>query len=180
MKIQKISQISTKTGDNGYSFTYSGEKIPKGDVLFEVLGDIDELSSFLGLAYHFNKSDNLISIQRVLQRMASMFATSFEHPNYSKLNKITDEDVSWLEAQSTKIIESNAIEAGFALPGSFSSLAGAYLDVCRAVTRRTERAISRYLSKNKRTDLDKCFKFINRLSDYLFILARSENSERTT
>ncbi len=177
MKIQKISQVSTKTGDKGYSFTYSGEKISKGDVLFEVLGDIDELSSFLGLAYHFHKSDNLITIQRILQRLASMFATSFEHPNYSKLNKITDEDVSWLEAQSTRIIESSSIEAGFALPGSYSSLAGAYLDICRAVTRRTERTITRYLSKNKRGDLDTCFKFINRLSDYLFILARSESGE---
>lgn len=174
MKIKKISQVSTKSGDNGYSYAYSGEKLSKGDILFEVLGDIDELSSFLGLCYHYIQSETLPIIQKLLQNMASMVATSFEHPNYSKLTKITDNDLLWLEEESTKIIRSSNIETGFALPGSDTSLSGAYLDVCRTVTRRTERIMARYLFENKRKDLDICLKFINRLSDYLFIFARSE------
>ena len=105
MKIDKIRQISTKLGDKGSTKNYSNLSFKKSDILFEVLGTIDELSSFLGLAYHYSNYENIIVIQKHLQNINSMIATEPNSENYSKILKITMEDVNWIEITSQHMLK---------------------------------------------------------------------------
>ncbi|MGI6393082.1 MAG: cob(I)yrinic acid a,c-diamide adenosyltransferase [Candidatus Izemoplasmatales bacterium] len=173
MKSASISVISTKTGDKGYSSDYSGKRHKKNDKLFEVLGTIDELSSWIGICYQATKKAELRKIQTNLQTINSMIATSPEHPNYLKLTLLNATDVAWLEANEQTLLDKVDFKKAFILPGSDSSKEGAWFDLARAVARRAERRFFAYLNLTKRTDLDQCGSYLNRLSDLLFLMARA-------
>ena len=173
-KITKKSIVSTKNGDKGYSRNYSNEKIIKSDILFETLGTIDELSSNLGLTYHHaGRIDEIKVIQSVLQDINSVIATNPKSDNYQKLNLINSENVLQLEEIEQDLLDKHPIEPKFVLPGSDTSLIGAYFDVSRSVARRAERCVIRFEEQHKRSDLEYIKQYINRLSDLLFIYARS-------
>lgn len=177
MKIEKAAQISTKTGDKGVSSTFAGERLPKYDLIFETLGGIDELSSFIGLLHHYHPTDDLREIQKILERIAALVATVPDHPNYARIGAVGDTDLTWLETRMDSLLKETPIEAGFVLPGSDTSLSGAYADVARAVARRSERNLARLIAEKKRPDLDPAYRFSNRVSDYLYVLTRSLKSK---
>lgn len=172
MPITKTSQISTKNGDQGSSNNFVNESFPKDNILFEVLGTTDELSSFLGLTYHFHKDDFIQTIQKTLQDMNSLIATNPTHILYTKLRKIKDEEIELLENKMGEMLIAHPLEPKFALPGSDTSLAGAYMDVSRAIARKAERILVHFIKEENRADLSLCLKYMNRLSDYLFVYAR--------
>lgn len=172
--INKLSQVSTKNGDKGTSQNYTSENFVKSDILFHTLGTIDELSSFLGLTYHFYQKEIMKEIQRHLQTINSMIATNPEHVFYSRINKISQEDVDFIEQNEQEVLSKNPLEPSFYLPGSETSLSGAYLDVSRSICRRAERELVNFVLKYHRRDLEIAQRYINRLSDFLFVLARSE------
>lgn len=171
MSISKIKNISTKKGDKGTSKNYNNEEFRKSDILFETLGTIDELSSFLGLTYHYYKSDEIILIQKNLQKLSSIIATSPKVELYTKIEKLSDNDVEVLESKMQEVLDFKPIEPRLFLPGSEKSKIGAYFDVCRTLTRRSERRIDEFIIIHNRDDLDIVRSYINRLSDYLFILS---------
>ncbi len=173
-KIETYTHISTKKGDGGTSRNYSNDELPKTDILFETLGVIDELSSALGLASHYSRYDDYIrTIQLDLQHINSLIATRADDPRRGRLTVIDDETIERLEAWEQSILTECRIEPRFVLPGSESSKEGAYLDLARAISRRVERTVLRCVASYQRKDLDDVIRYVNRLSDLLFIMARS-------
>ena len=170
--IKDMKQISTQKGDTGYTRNYSNKKLIKTNLLFHVLGDMDELSSSLGLAYHHSTmKDEIRIIQTVLQKINSVIATD----DYSKLNEeffVKESDLAWLETQSQSILNYTVIEPVFILPGSDTSLEGAYFDMARSITRRVERSLVSLHEDTNKEELLLSMKYLNRLSDYLFVVAR--------
>jgi len=178
-KIDKYTIISTKNGDKGTSRNYSNDILSKTDLLFEALGSIDELSSMLGLSYHYTSYQKEIkSIQLDLQHINSIIATRMDDKNRAKLVLVTQDDINRLEQIEQHVLEDCSIEPRFVLPGSDSTKEGAYLDLARAISRRVERTVLAYKELHKRIDLDDVCTYLNRLSDVLFILARSKDQHK--
>jgi cob(I)alamin adenosyltransferase len=175
MAIDKYTQISTKNGDKGTSKNYSNEAFSKSDLLFETLGTIDELSSTLGLTFHHTHYEKIKNIQTTLQAINALIATNKAlHPErYSALRQINDKDITFIEDEEATFLEGKPIDPRFYLPGSETTLKGAYFDISRAITRRAERTLIRYIDTTKRDDLTYVKQYLNRLSDLFFILARN-------
>lgn len=174
-EIKDIRYISTKSGDEGFSRNYSNEKIKKTDVLFDALGSIDELSSALGVCFHHTDKYKmeLRNIQKDLQNIMSLVATKYHTNQYERLTKIAIKDINNLENIEQAILDNNPLQPRFVLPGSDSSLEGSYLDLARSISRRVERTVLKFKQENQRDDLDLSNKYLNRLSDLLYIMARS-------
>lgn len=173
-KIDNYKVISTTGGDKGTSKNYSNIEFSKSNVLFGALGDIDELSSSLGVLYHMTEDKAIIKvIQKKLQNISSLIATSDEGVRKDRLVKIVIEDIEYLENKEQALLSESNIEPLFVLPGSDTSKVGAYYDLARSITRRAERSLVLFVEVNDRDDLDLSMKYINRLSDLLFIYARS-------
>lgn len=167
--------ITTKTGDDGSTDLWSGERVPKDDLRIEVCGEIDELSSLVGFACMAVRLDGtaeaLRALQRDLVRMGGEIASG--EPAF------TDPIQSWDEERLTEKI--HEIEArvplrGFVLPGRTEG--SARLDLARTAARRLERRIVS-LARARLDDIpvsDILRRYVNRLSDYLYMLARDEES----
>jgi len=168
-----MSRLYTKTGDNGLTNLYDMRRIGKDNTIFEVLGDLDELSAHIGVVCSLTGPDfpdtekMLRWIQARLLDIGSDIATSEKR---EKITPITEDDVKKIEiyidlftAETPKLTE-------FILPGH--KLLDAQVHVCRAVCRRAERHMW-VLRKESQiaTDLQ-TFVFINRLSDFFFALSR--------
>lgn len=171
MSIDKIKQISTKKGDKGSSSNYSRQIFKKSDILFETLGTMDELSSFLGLSYHYTHYEDIKTVQKHLQNINSILATDPTSALYPKLTQISENDIAWIEDSMQTTLDIKPIEPRFTLPGSEKTLTGAYFDVSRALCRRAERRIIQFSELHEREDLSLVKQFVNRLSDYLFVLS---------
>lgn len=171
MEIKETKQISTKSGDKGSAKDYSNREFKKNNILFEILGTIDELSSYLGLAYHFNHLEDILVIQKELQKINSLVATDPQSALYGKLQSLNSESAIWLEEKMQMMLDKKPLEPRFTLPGSEKSLNGAYIDLARAICRRAERRLTEFVETNQRDDLDQVQIYINRLSDYLYILS---------
>lgn len=171
MKIEKYTQISTKKGDKGTSKNYSNEEFLKDNIVFEVVGTIDELSSLLGVTYHYvPHKEEIKAIQRVLQTINSIVATTDEK-RLEQIGKVTQNDLQYIENIEQQLLSNVSIQRIFVLPGSETTKDKAYLHLSRAITRRTERVLVKYIMEMKREDLFDALAYINRLSDLLFIMA---------
>lgn len=171
MKLEKYTQISTKNGDKGFSKNYSNESYRKDDLLFQTVGTIDELSSNLGLCYHYTEFKDVIkTIQRVLQTINSLVATTNEDTLY-KLPQVTKEDIEVIESKEQELLNTRTIERFFVLPGSEGSLGSAYLHVARTIARRAERTLVSFVKENSLSHLDSSLAYLNRVSDLLFIMS---------
>ena len=179
MKIDRYQQISTKKGDTGMSRNYSNEAYTKDDVLFDTLGTMDELSSWLGLTYHHGQNEWIKDLQRTLQNINALIATNpvKDKDRYERLTPLKESDVQALERLEAEMLNQKPLKPQFVLPGSETSKLGAYYDVARALTRRAERILVRFINQNAREDLGICRQYINRLSDLLYIMARYEATD---
>lgn len=168
-------KIYTKTGDKGSSALFTGERRSKSDDVFEALGTIDELSSHIGLAMaSANPSkpylEELQRIQCILQDIGSVVATPNSSARASHREKVTfssrhtNELEEWIDQYSKQLPPLT----NFILPGG--SMTSANLHVARTVCRRAERRVTPLVEKE---EIDsEAFRYLNRLSDYLFVLAR--------
>jgi len=174
-EITNARHISTKSGDEGFSRNYSNDKLKKTDILFETVGNIDEFNSLLGVCFHQTDKykREIVNIQKDLQNIMSIIATNHEDKNYTKLTKIVVKDVNNLENIEQAILDEKPLQPRFVLPGSDSTVEGSYFDLSRAVARRCERSVIKFKEFNKRDDLGMVLKYLNRVSDLLFIMARS-------
>mgnify|MGYP000920910349 CR=1 FL=1 len=163
--------IVTKTGDDGLTGLWSGERVRKDDPRVEAYGTVDELDSVLGEARHRLKRDDcrqiVDEIQRDLYRVAGQLAT--RSGTFSK--PVTDADEARLAGYVARY-EAEIPLTGFVIPGSNPQ--SAKLDVARTVCRRAERRI---VSLAWDADVPEPLrKYMNRLSDLLFMLARAEEA----
>lgn len=168
-------KIYTKGGDGGSSSLFTGERRSKADAIFEALGTIDELSSHLGLAMsHANPKfayiDQLQRIQCILQDVGSLVATPHSSSREAHRVKVsfnsrhTTELEEWIDEYTKELPPLQ----NFILPGG--SVTSSALHVARSVCRRAERKLLPLLEQN---ELDKEAQiYLNRLSDFLFVLAR--------
>jgi len=163
------SKIYTKTGDNGTTSLVGGARVAKNHIRLEAYGTIDELNSFLGLlrAQEIDATDkeNILKIQNDLFILGGVLATTDEkylHKNISK------EQIQFIENQIDIIDGKLPPLRNFVIPSGFQP--AAICHVCRTVCRRAERIICTLSDTAKIPDLIGIY--INRLSDYLFVLAR--------
>ncbi|XP_041854525.1 corrinoid adenosyltransferase [Melanotaenia boesemani] len=172
----KGPKIYTKTGDKGFSSTFTGERRPKEDNIFEALGNTDELSSAIGLAREFCLDQGhtftyqLDKIQCILQDVGSNVATprSSARESHIKRTKFTAQPIADLETWIDNFTEELPPLTNFILPSGGKSSAALHL--ARTVCRRAERSVASIVRSGE-ADPDVA-KFLNRLSDYLFTLAR--------
>jgi len=173
MRSIEFDRVTTRTGDGGKTSTYSGAVDWKDAPVFEVLGDLDELSSWLGVIKPWGHRDVIEAIQTKLLQIGSLVATAPGSPLGDGLKKVTAEDVFGLEAWEKGLLDTVVIEPVFVLPGSTPE--SAWTDVARTVCRRAERRMVTFVRDTPRPDLKEAARYLNRLSDALFILARSRD-----
>ena len=171
----KITKAYTKTGDEGTTSLIGGVKVRKTNSRIEAYGTVDELSADLGLLASFMKDGpdkNLIyRIQRNLFTVCSYLATDKAKTPLAPSYTLDPAEVAVLEKEIDTIVAGIPQQTAFILPGGSHEAAIAH--VCRTVCRRAERRIF-FLGES--TELDpEVLQYMNRLSDYLFVLARKLN-----
>lgn len=164
-------KIYTKTGDKGQTSLIGGTRLPKQHVRIEAYGTVDELNSHIGLLRDVIEDkitfDLLISIQDRLFTIGSHLAADPEK-NKMQLPPIIEEDVVALEKAIDKINDQVPEMKSFVLPGGHVHVS--YCHIARCVCRRAERAVLRLAENEKIEEIHA--KYLNRLSDYLFMLSR--------
>uniref|UniRef100_A0A8B9NTU2 Corrinoid adenosyltransferase MMAB n=1 Tax=Apteryx owenii TaxID=8824 RepID=A0A8B9NTU2_APTOW len=172
----RAPKIYTGTGDAGFSSTFTGERRPKDDRIFEALGTTDELNSAIGLASEFSSEkghtfvEQLHKVQCMLQDVGSNIATPLSSAREAHLKRtsFSEKPVLELEQWIDKYSEQLPPLKAFILPsGGKSSTA---LHFSRAVCRRAERCVVPLVQAGEADP--NVAKYLNRLSDYLFVLAR--------
>ncbi len=161
-------KIYTKTGDDGKTSLLTGERIDKDEPRVQTYGTVDEINSILGMARAFSEvaevREKILQIQKILPRLMADLA-SMNRPVL-----ITENDVKTLEIEMDEMDDLLPPLKSFIIPGSTKS--GAILDLARTVTRRAERNFCKMGRFEAVHELDGLF--LNRLSDYCFMLMRVE------
>jgi len=173
--------IYTKTGDSGTSGLIGGTRVSKDDIRLEAYGCIDELNSFLGLLLTECKDQDdtgfVRKIQNQLFSIGSFLATDQAVSTLKILEPVTDEMIQAIESEIDHIVSLLPEIKQFVIPGG--NKPAAICHICRTVCRRAERNVIK-VSKVYTVQQNMII-YLNRLSDYLFVLARkaclSENKE---
>lgn len=172
-------KIYTKTGDKGQTSLIGGTRVPKHHIRIEAYGTVDELNSYIGLVRDQQIDEHskqlLVEIQDRLFTIGSLLATDpeksktrGEHSRAMKIPDLKEEDITLLEQEMDKMNEVLPEMRSFVLPGGHTTVS--FCHIARCVCRRAER-LTIHLSE---TDYvaDLVIKYLNRLSDYLFVLSR--------
>lgn len=172
----KITKVYTRGGDKGMTDLVGGIRISKSDVRLEAYGTVDELSSHLGLLVAMLAPDDeartlLIRIQNNLFNVGTHLATDQSQTPLYASARLAEGETELLEQQIDAINAALPEAQGFVLPRG--TPAAAQCHVCRTVCRRAERCIDR-LAEQAAVGAD-IIKYVNRLSDYLFVLAKIIN-----
>lgn len=155
-----MSKIYTKTGDKGTSGLFGGQRVPKNDPRLEAFGAIDELNSMLGILVTQLKDEHIIKELQAIQR--DLFAIPADLFVADRVVML-EQSIDHMTSQLSELKQ-------FILPGGHPSAATAHL--ARAMCRRAERAIVTASQPNPAV-----LQYINRLSDWLFTLARYLNKQ---
>ena len=165
--------IYTKTGDGGTTSLVGGSRVDKDDVRVEAYGTVDELNSHIGLLAEMLRGmkggyyDELKAVQHNLFTLQTLLATEDE-ALYARLPQLPEEEVELLERQIDTISDVLPKLHSFVIAGG--NAVGAQCHVARTVCRRAERRVVT-LARQAHVD-DVLLRYLNRLSDYLFVLAR--------
>lgn len=172
-------KIYTKTGDDGTTGLFGGKRVPKSDLRIDTYGTVDELNSFLGLLrdQDVNKSREslLIEIQDRLFTIGSILATEPGNTRV-KTPHLIEADIELLEKEIDKMDSELEPMRFFVLPGGHPSVSFGH--VARTVCRRAERLVITLDQQEKVDPL--VIRYLNRLSDYLFVLCRMMTKELGT
>ncbi len=176
-------KIYTGTGDFGKTSLFSGERLSKANRRIEAYGDVDELASIIGALTSSMGTGNpeliiqLEQIQSHLLDIGSWLATTPDSPSASLLSQFSNEPSKELELAIDRMQEILPALNGFIIPGGTTSSAWAH--IARTVCRRTERhVIGSFENEDQLLDKDNrqsIMTYLNRLSDYFFVLARYLN-----
>lgn len=167
------TKIYTKTGDLGKTSLIGGTKVYKSDIRIESYGTIDELNSFIGLVSDYLHDNPLkLMLKEIQDRLFTVGSSLACDPEKEPLMKIPDlkeEDVKLLESEMDKMNNGLPAMKNFILPGGHVAVSTTH--IARCVCRRAERLCVHLMEMGSFID-PLVIKYINRLSDYLFVLAR--------
>lgn len=164
-------KIYTKTGDKGYTSLIGGTRVPKHHLRIESYGTVDELNSYIGLIRDQQLSDYDKDILKQIQdRLFTIGSSLAADPEKSRMviPDLHPEDIELLEKEMDRMNEILPELRHFILPGGSNAIS--YCHIARCVCRRAER-LSVHLAEESTVD-EKVNIYLNRLSDYLFTLAR--------
>jgi cob(I)alamin adenosyltransferase len=179
--VVKLNKIYTRTGDDGTTGLVDGSRRAKHDARMIAIGEVDELNSAIGLAAMAVASAinaELVRIQNDLFDLGADLATplgAFDTPDFAPSEmvlRIVAPQVDWLEAAIDAHNAALPPLTSFILPGG--SEAAARVHLARAIARRAERAIAALFAAEPVNSA--ALAYVNRLSDYLFVLARAINA----
>lgn len=159
--------ISSKTGDQGQTSLFSGERVWKNEVRVQAYGALDELDAWLGDAQHVLENAAFKKLLEEAQQKLYLAMGELAHTGEAQAQSIAAEDIAAITAQ-IEALEKEAPLKGLVLPGSLPQ--SARLDICRTVARRAEREIVA-LAREAQVS-PQILQYINRLSDLLFMMAR--------
>jgi cob(I)alamin adenosyltransferase len=167
-------KIYTKKGDNGITYLYDGSLVKKSEQIFDVLGNSDDLGSNIGMLIalisesHIDTRDSIIKLLREIQGNLQHINSELATPNpkqHHKLVKISETEVIGLEETIDMMEIFNDKLTCFILPGV--TVVDSQSHICRTATRKLERELYKVGCENPFI-----MKYINRLSDFFFVLAR--------
>ncbi|MDD5110613.1 MAG: cob(I)yrinic acid a,c-diamide adenosyltransferase [Patescibacteria group bacterium] len=173
-------KIYTKTGDDGTTGLFGAGRVPKNHPRVALNGDVDELSSYVGLVRSLRDQspalgqlDGILArIQNRLFTIGALITTPPQSVNFAKIPKLTESDTAFLEAAIDRLTADLPELTQFIPPGG--GRAASFLHVCRTVARRAERTLAAAHAAN--ISLDPLIaQYLNRLSDLLFTMARWVN-----
>jgi cob(I)alamin adenosyltransferase len=166
-------KIYTRTGDKGTTSLIGGTKVPKSHLRIEAYGTIDELNSFIGICRDLLQDEKnramLLEIQDRLFTIGSSLACDPVREPKMQIPDLKETDILLLENEIDRMSEAMPAMKNFILPGGHVSVSN--LHVTRCVCRRAERCCVRLEQESYAVDAA-IIKYLNRLSDYLFMLAR--------
>lgn len=178
-----LNRIYTRTGDDGTTALGTGERRKKYDLRIAAYGTLDEVNAAIGVARLQTANDAaldaaLTHIQNDLFDVGADLCTPGfgKGPGGARLT-VTDKQVAWLESEIDRLNAEIAPLRSFILPGG--SAAAAHLHLARTVCRRAERLIAELKEKPQETVTPEALKYVNRLSDYLFVASRYANAKGT-
>ncbi|KRA80500.1 cob(I)yrinic acid a,c-diamide adenosyltransferase [Altererythrobacter sp. Root672] len=173
----RLTKIYTRTGDDGTTGLVDGSRLPKHSARLEAVGAVDEANSVLGwavLALKVSEAETAVRIQNDLFDLGADLATPGDDFTPSDMVlRIVPAQVTWLESLIDEANEALEPLRSFILPGG--SEASARLHLARAQARRAERAMTALATEEPVNPA--ALAYINRLSDYLFVVARAANSD---
>lgn len=169
-------KIYTKTGDKGTTALLGGTRVPKSDIRIEAYGTVDELNSYVGLLrdqkVNSDRKDLLKIIQDRLFTVGAELATAPGKDNVKKPD-LLDSDIALLESEMDQMDKELSALTSFILPGGHPSVSFAHL--ARCVCRRAERIV---VALNNEESVDPIIvRYLNRLSDFFFVLGRKMAQE---
>lgn len=165
-------RIYTKTGDKGQTSLIGGTRVPKNSVRLEAYGTVDELNSYLGMIRAFDigrqLAEELVEVQTILFSVGGNLATDTSVKDLKVRLVVKEEDIALLENAIDRMDAELPPLRNFVLPGGHQAVS--FCHISRTVCRRAERRI---LDMSEEYEIDRLvLKYINRLSDYLFVLSR--------
>ena len=173
----KLDKIYTRTGDEGKTSLGDGSRLPNFHLRVTAYGSIDEANSVIGVLNLHVADPDVLQLLRHIQNDLFDVGADLCRPEKTGEQKpmlrITDEQVTWLEEKIDRYNSELAPLDSFVLPGG--SPASAYLHLARTVARRAERDVARLAAEE--TVNGAVLRYVNRLSDFLFVLARFLNDK---
>jgi cob(I)alamin adenosyltransferase len=170
-------KIYTKVGDGGDTYLFGGDKVRKDHPRVMAYGEVDELNSVLGWAASLAQDPELSDLIEIVQNDLFVLGADLATPSHTRSPKpvprIGPPEIARLEQAIDAISKSLPALTHFVLPGG--SALGAALHVARSVCRRAERALLPLMGSEK--SIQEAQIYLNRLSDFLFILARQANQK---
>jgi cob(I)alamin adenosyltransferase len=174
-----LNRIYTRTGDDGTTSLGSGARRKKYDLRVAAYGTLDEVNAVLGIVRLHTAGDAaldsaLARIQNDLFDVEADLCLSEKGPGGARLT-VTEAQVNWIEGEIDRLNEGLEPLRSFILPGG--SAAAAYLHLARTVCRRAERVMVELRDQPGETVTDVSLKYVNRLSDFLFVAGRHANNK---
>ena len=176
-------KIYTKKGDSGSTGLLGGTRVPKHHIRIDAYGNVDELNSYIGLLRDLLSGTThvalLLEIQDRLFTLGSHLALDPDHIGKMKLPEVIDEDVKRLENEMDRMEDLLPEMKNFVLPGGHITVS--HCHIARCICRRAERSVSLLNEESAQPEI--ILRYLNRLSDYLFVLSRmvtlENNAEET-
>jgi len=173
--MKNITKVYTRHGDEGMTSLVGGQRVSKASARLESYGTVDELSAHLGLLAAMlpegEEKENIQRIQNDLFNVCTNLATEQETTPLYPSAYLPVGEIEWLEHEVDAVMAMLPEKQGFVLPGGTREAAQAH--VCRTVCRRAERRIVELSTTAKISP--EVLQFINRLSDYFFVLSKKLN-----
>lgn len=164
-------KLYTRHGDTGQTSLVGGKRVSKDDIRIAVCGDLDELNAHIGLLLSFGVPERESAVLIRVQQLLFHIGGELSNPDYTMSSHLTAADIAQLESSIYTLQKQTPEPSTFVLPGGCAAAAESH--ICRTVTRRAERSMVA-MSHQYRVD-PLAMQYVNRLSDYFFVLALNLN-----